>query len=205
MIAFLRGKLLEKSANTVVVDVGGVGYEVSVPLTTFYELGEPGADVALKIHTIVREDAISLYGFMTSHEREIFTLLISVSGIGPKSAISALSGMGANEMIGAIRDNNIARLTAIPGVGKKTAERLVVELKDKVRSIGGDESAGPKSDENGDPIPSSGAIDDAVSALVNLGYQRQAADKAVSKAAQEGTELEVQKLLRRALQLLAKG
>jgi Holliday junction DNA helicase RuvA len=205
MIAFLRGKLLEKSANTVVVDVGGVGYEVSVPLTTFYDLGDPGADVALKIHTIVREDSISLYGFMTSHEREIFTLLISVSGIGPKSAISALSGMGANEMISAIRENNIARLTAIPGVGKKTAERLVVELKDKVQSMGGDVATGSKSDENGDPIPSSGSIEDAVSALVNLGYQRQAAEKAVNKSAQEGTELEVQKLLRRALQLLAKG
>jgi len=204
MIAFLRGKLLEKSANTVVVDVGGVGYEVHVPLSTFYELGEPGDDVALKIHTIVREDSISLYGFMTSHEREIFTLLISVSGIGPKSALSALSGMGADEMIAAIRDNNIARLTAIPGVGKKTAERLVVELKDKVKAI--DKGTAKESSSNRDDESTpSGAIDDAVSALVNLGYQRQAAEKAVTKSAQEGTELEVQKLLRRALQLLAKG
>lgn len=204
MIAFLRGKLLEKSANTVIVDVGGVGYEVHVPLSTFYELGEPGYDVALKIHTIVREDSISLYGFMTSHEREIFTLLISVSGIGPKSALSALSGMSADEMIAAIRDNNIARLTAIPGVGKKTAERLVVELKDKVKTIDKAAAKGSPS-HSGDESTPSGAIEDAVSALVNLGYQRQAAEKAVNKSAQEGTELEVQKLLRRALQLLAKG
>jgi Holliday junction DNA helicase RuvA len=204
MIAFLRGKLLEKSANTVVVDVGGVGYEVHVPLSTFYELGEPSDDVALKIHTIVREDSISLYGFMTSHEREIFTLLISVSGIGPKSALSALSGMGADEMIAAIRDNNIARLTAIPGVGKKTAERLIVELKDKVKTIDKGTTNDSSSNRDDESTPS-GAIDDAVSALVNLGYQRQAAEKAVNKSAQEGTELEVQKLLRRALQLLAKG
>ena len=204
MIAFLRGKLLEKSVHSVVIDVGGVGYEVHVPLTTSYELGEPGDDVALKIHTIVREDDISLYGFVTSHERDIFVLLISVSGIGPKSAISALSGMGADEMIAAIRDNNIARLTSIPGVGKKTAERLVVELKDKMKTFGAVETKGSKS--GGDHSkPSSGAIDDATSALVNLGYQRQAAEKAVNKAAQDGTELEVQKLLRRALQLLAKG
>lgn len=204
MIAFLRGKLLEKSVHSVVIDVGGVGYEVHVPLTTSYELGEPGDDVALKIHTIVREDDISLYGFMTSHEREIFILLISVSGIGPKSAISALSGMGADEMIAAIRDNNIARLTSIPGVGKKTAERLVVELKDKMKTFG---AVSAKGSSHGDDEskPSSGAIDDATSALVNLGYQRQAAEKAVNKAAQDGTELEVQKLLRRALQLLAKG
>lgn len=205
MIAFLRGKLIEKSANTVVIDVGGVGYEVHVPLTTFYDLGEPGDEVALRIHTIVREDDISLYGFAGSREREIFILLISVSGIGPKSAISALSGMGADEMIAAISDNNIARLTAIPGVGKKTAERLVVELKDKVKKLGISTSVGSSSDDDAGAPTSSGAVDDAVSALVNLGYQRQAAEKAVNKAAQEGTELDVQKLLRRALQLLAKG
>ena len=204
MIAFLRGKLIEKSANTVVIDVGGVGYEVHVPLSTFYELGDIGDDVALKIQTIVREDSISFYGFMTSHEREIFALLISVSGIGPKSAISALSGMGADEMIAAIRDNNLARLTAIPGVGKKTAERLVVELKDKVKTIGGVAAKGATPQDEDGKTPA-GAIDDAVSALVNLGYQRQAAEKAVTKSAQEGTELEVQKLLRRSLQLLAKG
>lgn len=204
MIAFLRGKLLEKSVNTVVIDVGGVGYEVHVPLTTCYELGEPGDEVALKIHTIVREDDISLYGFMTSHEREIFNLLITVSGIGPKSAISALSGMGADEMIAAIRDNNLAKLTSIPGVGKKTAERLVVELKDKVKTFGAGTAKGSVADDD-ESRASSGAIDDATSALVNLGYQRQSADKAVNKAAQEGIELDVQKLVRRALQLLAKG
>src|SRR3954451_9897502 len=132
MIAFLSGKLLEKQANTVIVDVGGVGYEVTIPLSTFYELGEPGSDVELRIFTHVREDALQLFGFKTTRERDLYLKLISVQGIGAKSGITMLSGMNADEIITAIRTDNIARLTSIPGVGKKTAERMVIELRDKV-------------------------------------------------------------------------
>src|SRR5690242_8299450 len=128
MIGYLCGKLLEKQANTVIVDVGGVGYEVSIPLSTFYELGEIGSDVSLRIYTHVREDAIQLYGFKTSGERDLYLKLISVQGVGAKSGISMLSGMSADEIIAAIRTNNLVRLKSIPGVGLKTAERLVIEL-----------------------------------------------------------------------------
>lgn len=203
MIASLSGKIAEKSANTVVVDVGGVGYEVSIPLSTFYELGEVGSQVSLKIHTHVREDAISLFGFRTSREKELFMHLISVSGIGPKSAITALSGMSADEIITAIRTNNLARLNTIPGVGKKTAERMVVELRDKIIKLSGPDSGDVQS-EGSEGVTQDSVFDDAVSALVNLGYQRAASEKALKQALQEGTEPTVQKLLRRGLQILAK-
>lgn len=202
MIAFLAGKLLEKEANSVIVDVGGVGYEVTIPLSTFYELGEAGSEVALRIYTYVREDTLQLYGFKTLRERELFLHLIGVSGIGPKSAITALSGMSADEIIAAIRTNNLARLNSIPGVGKKTAERLVIELRDKVAKLSGVASEEIRAEDaagGGDSI-----YDDAVSALVNLGYQKAAAEKALKQAMQEGTEISVQKLLRRSLQILAK-
>lgn len=202
MIAYLAGKLFEKEANVVIVDVGGVGYEVNIPLSTFYELGEPGSDVALRVYTHVREDAIQLFGFRTMRERELFLHLIGVSGIGPKSAITALSGMSADEIIAAIRTNNLARLNSIPGVGKKTAERLVIELRDKVAKLAGvasEEIRAEGAASGGDSI-----YDDAVSALVNLGYQKAAAEKALKQAMQEGTEISVQKLLRRSLQILAK-
>ena len=202
MIAFLSGKLLEKQANMAIVDVGGVGYEVSIPLSTFYELGEVGSDVQLRIYTHVREDAIQLFGFKTNRERELYLRLLSVQGIGAKSGITMLSGMSADEIIMAIRTDDLARLTSIPGVGRKTAERLVIELRDKVGelSTGGDlplDAARPT-------LPADAVFEDALSALVNLGYQRNAAEKAVKQAAQEGTEMSVQKLLRRALQILAK-
>ena len=204
MIAYLTGKLLEKQATSVIVDVGGVGYEVTIPLSTFYELGEPGEAVELRVYTHVREDALALFGFKTVREKELFLHLISVSGIGPKSAITALSGMSADEIISAIRQNNLARLNSIPGVGRKTAERLVIELRDKIAKLAGLASEEMKS--QGIPQASGDAVyDDAVSALVNLGYQRGAAEKALKQAMQEGTELSVQKLLRRSLQLLAKG
>src|SRR5215210_6443553 len=135
MIAYLSGKLLEKQANTVIVDVGGVGYEVTIPLSTFYELGEVGSDVQLRIFTHVREDALQLYGFKTERERLLYLKLISVQGIGAKSGITMLSGMNADEIIVAIRTDNLARLTSIPGVGKKTAERLVIELRDKLNDL----------------------------------------------------------------------
>jgi Holliday junction DNA helicase RuvA len=135
MIAFLSGKLLEKHANTVIVDVGGVGYEVTIPLSTFYELGEAGTNIVLRIYTHVREDAIQLFGFMTFRERDLYLKLISVQGIGAKSGITMLSGMSADEIIAAIRSNDLGRLTTIPGVGRKTAERLVIELRDKVGDL----------------------------------------------------------------------
>lgn len=201
MIAYLSGKLLEKQANTVIIDVGGVGYEVSIPLSTFYELGDVGSEVNLRIYTYVREDAIQLYGFKTDRERQLYLKLISVQGIGAKSGISLLSGMSADEIISAIRTDNLARLTSIPGVGRKTAERLVVELRDKVMDLAAD---GGSFDGAAPSVPADAVFDDALSALVNLGYQRNAAEKALKQAAQDGTEMSVQKLLRRSLQLLAK-
>ncbi|CAN5402212.1 Holliday junction branch migration protein RuvA [soil metagenome] len=201
MIAFLSGKLLEKQANTAIVDVGGVGYEVSIPLTTFYELGEVGSDVQLRIYTHVREDAIQLFGFKTLRERELYLKLISVQGIGPKSGIAMLSGMSSDEIITAIRSNDLARLKSIPGVGLKTAERLVIELRDKVGEM---PTAGAALDSAPSSVrPADSVFDDALSALINLGYQKNAAEKALNQAAREGTEVPVQKLLRKSLQILA--
>ena len=202
MIAFLTGKLLEKHANTVIVDVGGVGYEVTIPLSTFYELGEPGSDVELRIHTHVREDAIQLFGFKSARERDLYLKLISVQGIGAKSGVTMLSGMSADEIVAAIRSNDLGRLTAIPGVGRKTAERLVIELRDKVGDLAA--AAGAAASVPGDELPQSAVFEDALSALVNLGYQKAAAERALKKVVQDGTEMSVQKLLRRSLQILAK-
>lgn len=204
MIAFLSGKLLEKQANSVIIDVNGVGYEVTIPLSTFYEIGETGADVSLRIFTHVREDALQLFGFKTEREKQLYLKLISVQGIGAKSGITMLSGMSADEIIVAIRTDNLARLTSIPGVGKKTAERLVIELRDKLNDISSasvQESVGTANAN----LPVDAVYEDALSALTNLGYQRNAAEKTLKQAVQEGTEMSVQKLLRRSLQLLAKG
>lgn len=203
MIAYLKGKLFAKQANTVIVEVGGVGYEVMIPLSTFYELGEEGTEVELRIYTHVREDAIQLFGFKTERERELYLKLISVQGIGAKSGVAMLSGMSADEIVTAIRTDNVVRLTSIPGVGKKTAERMVIELRDKVGDIitgAGGADAGPA----GAAASSDETYDDALSALLNLGYQRVAAEKALKQALTDGAENSVQKLLRRSLQLLAK-
>ncbi|MFN0278580.1 MAG: Holliday junction branch migration protein RuvA [Pyrinomonadaceae bacterium] len=202
MIAYLSGKLLEKHANTAIVDVSGVGYEVLIPLSTFYELGEVGSDVQLRIYTHVREDAIQLFGFKTLRERDLYLKLLSVQGIGAKSGITMLSGMSADEIIKAIRTNDLARLTSIPGVGRKTAERLVIELRDKVEEFSRDGSA--LDGASRETLPSDAVFEDALSALINLGYQRTVAEKALKQAGSEGTEVSVQKLLRRALQILAK-
>ena len=203
MIAFLSGKLIEKQANSVIIDVNGVGYEVNIPLSTFYELGEPGSDVQLRIFTYVREDALQLFGFKTIRERELYLKLISVQGVGAKSGITMLSGMSADEIIAAIRTDNLAKLTAIPGVGRKTAERLVIELRDKVAELASGVSA-DVSMAAGAAIGGEGVFDDALSALVNLGYKKDAGEKALQQAIKDGTELNVQKLLRAALQRLAK-
>ena len=206
MIAYLQGKLLEKQANSVIVEAHGVGYEVIIPLSTFYELGEEGSDVSLRIYTHVREDTLQLFGFRTVRERELYLKLIAVNGIGAKSGISMLSGMSADEIVTAIRTDNLARLTSIPGVGKKTAERLVIELRDKLNDFTAQSTqeklaSGISSSE----LPADAVFDDALSALVNLGYQRNAAEKALNQAVKDGTEMSVQKLLRKSLQLLAKG
>jgi Holliday junction DNA helicase RuvA len=202
MIAHLTGKLLEKHANTAILDVNGVGYEVSIPLSTFYELGEDGSDISLRIYTHVREDAIQLFGFKTTRERDLYLRLISVQGIGPKLGITILSGMSADEIVGAIRSNNLVKITSIPGIGRKTAERMVIELRDKIVELGS-----PANEKEGSETTSAVVDDvyeDALSALINLGYQRVAAEKAVKQAATESEEYNVQKLLRRSLQILAK-
>ncbi|MDM7922469.1 MAG: Holliday junction branch migration protein RuvA [Pyrinomonadaceae bacterium] len=204
MIGYLSGKLLEKHANQAVVDVSGVGYDVTIPLSTFYELGEPGSDVSLRIHTHVREDAIQLFGFSSVRERELFLKLISVQGVGAKSGITMLSGMSGDEIIAAIRTENISKLTAIPGVGRKTAERMVIELRDKVGDLVGTSQAASAVGSAETPDGGEAVFDDALSALVNLGYQKNAAEKALQQASREGTEQTVQKLLRAALQRLAK-
>ena len=203
MIAHLRGSILEKHPNRIVIDVNGVGYDVFVPLSTFYGLGEPGAAIALRIHTHVREDALLLYGFATLLEQELFERLIGVSGIGAKVALSVLSGIEPQEFIRAIERGDLARLTAIPGVGKKTAERIVLELKDRLpraqvaAAIGGAAAAREA------PI----LRDDVVSALVNLGYHRPLAEKAAEAAiATIGSSPDAgfERVLRQALREVAK-
>jgi Holliday junction DNA helicase RuvA len=206
MIAHLSGTLLSKEPNSVILDVGGVGYEVTIPISTFYDLEEPGSAVKLRIYTHVREEALQLYGFKTSRERELFLRLISVSGIGPKLGIILLSGMSADEMIASIRTNNLARLTLIPGVGRKTAERLVMELRDKVASLSSaelEEELGTAA--TGAPLATEDSMrSDVLSALLNLGYQRSSAEKAVTAAFDEGGDISVELILRRSLRKLAK-
>ena len=206
MIAHLSGTLLSKQATSVILDVSGVGYEVTIPLSTFYELEDAGSTVQLRIYTHVREDALQLYGFKTARERELFLRLISVSGIGPKLGITLLSGMSADEMISSIRTNNLAKLTLIPGVGRKTAERLVMELRDKVASLSAEveEELGTKTDAAALPTEDSMRAD-ALSALLNLGYQRNAAEKAVTAAMSETPDVSVESILRSSLRKLAKG
>lgn len=202
MIAHITGKLIQKQPNSVIVDVGGVGYELTVPLSTFYDLGEIGADVSLRAYTYVREDALQLFGFRTDREKQLFLLLTSVSGVGPKLAITLLSGMNADDLIRALRDNNLARLTNIPGVGKKTAERLVVELRDKVAKLTLAAQAEPV---QSDYLPVANALsDDIVSALVNLGYQKAAAEKAVGNVFKENADARFEVALKLALRALAR-
>ena len=196
MIAHLTGRLLEKQVQRLVVDVSGVGYEVFVPLSTFYSLGDPGSAVALRIHTHVREDAIQLFGFATSLEVALFERLISVSGIGPKLALSVLSGIEPADLVRAVRQADFARLTRIPGVGRKTAERLVVELKDRLPD------AGPASTDDAGP-PDAEVRDDVLSALANLGYQRAAAESAVTKVLRATGDRDFETVLRQVLRALA--
>ena len=203
MIARLTGKLLQKQPTAIIVDVGGVGYELIVPLSTFYDLGPIGSEVTLRAYTYVREDALQLYGFNTDRERRLFLMLTSVSGIGPKLAITVLSGLSAEELVVAIHQNNLARLVSIPGVGKKTAERLVVELRDKIATL----NAGQTEEYAASAVlgsDGSAMRNDLISALVNLGYQRNVADKAVTTAFTEDSELTFESALKRALRLLSR-
>jgi Holliday junction DNA helicase RuvA len=206
MIAYLSGTVLSKQATSTIIDVGGVGYEVAIPLSTFYELGDAGSAVQLRIYTHVREDTLQLYGFKTSRERELFLHLISVNGVGPGLAIKLLSGMNADELVASIRTNNLARLVSVPGVGRKTAERLVVDLRDKIAALSSpalEEEFAPKGARPG-RVPEDDIRADAISALVNLGYQRSAAEKAIKSAIEEGGDLSVEVILRRGLRALAK-
>lgn len=196
MIAYLRGRLYDKQPNRIVVDVNGVGYDVAVPLSTFYGLGDAGAEVSLRIHTHVREDALLLFGFATRLEQDLFEKLIAISGIGPKVALSVLSGIEPPELARAIQTADLARLTGIPGVGKKTAERIVLELKDRlpraVASLPTDEA----------PAPS--MRDDLLSALMNLGYHRPLAEKAVETSMKRAAGDDFEQLLRQSLRELAR-
>lgn len=206
MIAHLSGRLLLKEATTVIVDVSGVGYEVTIPLSTFYEVGDVGANVELRIYTHVKEDVLQLYGFKTLLERQLFINLLSVSGVGPRIGIALLSGMSADELIASIKNNNLARLTLIPGVGRKTAERLIVDLREKMTALAASQpEAEPGArPEAISPSPEDSVRADALSALTNLGYQRSAAEKAIDSVLNDGGEKTVESVLRRGLRKLAR-
>jgi Holliday junction DNA helicase RuvA len=200
LIAHITGKLIQKQPNSIVVDVGGVGYELTVPLSTFYDLGEEGAAISLRVHTHVREDALQLFGFRTEGEKKLFLMLLTVSGIGPKLAITVLSGLSVEELVQAIRAGNLAKLVAIPGVGKKTAERMLVELKDKVAGI-----LPPGLEEHVSAAAQSGEAmrEDVVSALVNLGYQKAQAEKAANAVLKQTPDIRFEVALKSALRNLA--
>jgi Holliday junction DNA helicase RuvA len=191
VIARLKGTLAEKAPNRLTVDVGGVGYDVLVPLSTFYGIGEPGADVALRIHTHVREDVIALYGFATALEQDLFERLISISGIGPKLALAVLSGIDPGDLVRAIRAQDVARLTRIPGVGKKTAERIGLELKDRLPKAAPSVVGQP-----GGAIPGEDLRNDLLSALTNLGYKGQVAEKAIETALKKAPDASFELVLR---------
>lgn len=194
MIARLSGTVLEKHPMRVVVDVGGVGYDVHVPLSSFSAIGEPGTTLALRVHTHVREDALMLYGFTSQTELTVFEKLISISGIGPRLALAVLSGLPPNELVTAITRSDVGQLTRIPGIGKKTAERIVLELKDKLAATA-----------PGEPAPvAAGPREDLLSALVNLGYHRPTAEKAVDDVLKSAPDAAFESALRATLRRLSR-
>jgi Holliday junction DNA helicase RuvA len=195
MIALLRGVLVEKHPNQAVVETGGVGYDVTIPVSTYTHLPEAGAEVRLRIHTHVREDALALYGFLTQEEKGLFEKLIGVSGIGPKLAVTILSGLAAPDLIQAIGRGEVERLVRIPGIGKKTAERMVLELRDKLPVVSGEPPAAAAA-------TLSAIEQDVLSALLNLGCARPQAETAVRKAKGAGASVEFEPLFRRALELV---
>ena len=196
MIAHLRGRVLRKAPQEVVVDVAGVGYRIAIPVSTFYRVGEEGDEVSLRIHTHVREDTLALFGFISAAEQQVFERLIAVAGVGPRLALGILSGIEVGEFATALRSNDLARLTRIPGVGKKTAERLVLELKDKMPAVVVGE-AGATAPATASPK------DDLLSALGNLGYSRPEVERAVDRALAADANGRFEDLLRRALQMVA--
>src|SRR5215475_10867449 len=197
MIGLLRGRLLEKRPNQVILDVAGVGYLVAVPLSTFAALGDIQNEVTLLIHTHVREDALALYGFLSQREKHLFELLLGASGVGPSLALKILSGMNVEDLVPAIRSGDLGRLTKIPGVGRKTAERMVVELKDKLESVTVESVEKPAS------TSPAGVESDVKSALINLGYEERAADAALAEAKREAGTSSFEKLLRVTLATLS--
>lgn len=200
MIAHLRGKLLSKRPNRVVIEAGGVGYEVFIPVSTFYDLGEVATEVSLQIYSYVRQESFSLYGFRTEREKNLFEKLLSVSGVGPKLAVTILSGLEVEVLIPAIRNGEVATLVHVPGVGRKTAERLVLELKDKLADVV-PESVGRQQA----PVAKPETVEDEVlSALINLGYARPAAENALSDVRAQGADGGFEELLRGSLRLLAR-
>jgi Holliday junction DNA helicase RuvA len=196
VIARLAGTLLDKHVQRLIIDVGGVGYDVHVPVSTFYAVGDPGSPVVLRIHTHVREDALQLFGFATALELALFDRLITVSGIGPKLALAVLSGIEPQELMSAVRQNDIVRLTRIPGVGRKTAERMMIDLRDRLPDEGVPAA--------GEPAPSGGVRDDVLSALTNLGYQRHAVEKTVDVVLRRTESPEFEPLLREILRELSR-
>jgi Holliday junction DNA helicase RuvA len=198
MIGQLRGRLADRRPNQIIVDVGGVGYLVQVPLSTYAALGDLHTEVSLLIHTHVREDALVLYGFVSSREKHFFELLLTASGVGPSLALKILSGMSVEELVPAIRGSDLVRLTKIPGVGRKTAERIVVELKDKLDSV----AVLADNAEKTAPTSPAGIETDVVSALVNLGYESRIAEKAVEEGKHEAGAASFEKLLKAALHAL---
>lgn len=200
MIAQLSGKLVHKFPDYSIIDVNGIGYQVYTPFSTFYELPDIGSYITLSTYTHVREDALQLFGFLTTDEKEIFQLLIGVSGIGPKLAINILSGITPEELKGALLNGNLVRLTAIPGIGKKTAERMVLELRDKVLKLH-KEKPGVQAKP---ALTSDEVLEDAISALVNLGYKRPQAEGALEKVRKENTGIDIEGMIKGALKILAR-
>ena len=199
MIARLAGTLADKTPGRIIIDVQGVGYDLQVPLSTFYVIGDAGSAVTLRVHTHVREDVIALYGFATGLEQDLFERLISISGIGPKLALAVLSGMEPPDLVRAISSQDVARLTSIPGIGKKTAERIGLELKDRLPK-----SVQAAADAAKPATPEDQLRSDLLSALLNLGYQRQAADKAIEKALTAASGATFEQALRSVLRALMK-
>jgi holliday junction DNA helicase RuvA len=200
VIARLTGKLVEKTPTRLIIDVAGVGYDVLVPLSTFYGIGEAGADVTLRVHTHVREDVIALYGFGSVIEQDLFERLIGISGIGPKLALAVLSGIDAGELVRAIRSQDVARLTKIPGIGKKTAERIGLELKDRLPAALHPAGTMVAQGAAGDQLR-----DDLLSALTNLGYQRAAAEKAIDAALKKTPDAPFEQLVRDILRAMMRA
>jgi Holliday junction DNA helicase RuvA len=205
MIAFLKGVLIHKTPQLIILDVNGVGYQVQTPLTTYYALPELYAPLSFFIYTHVREDMIGLYGFLTQNERELFTLLLGVSGIGPKLAMTILSGLSPRELIQSVQNEDLARLSSIQGIGKKTAGRMLLELKEKISALAGEFHSSELSLASKEPEWKSSKLDEVLSALVNLGYNRIVIKQKIEMVCKESPELSLEGLIKESLKLLVKN